>query len=111
MTLNITTALVGILISLIGALVAVTWRSSALATRLLDTVKRLEDRDKEQDARLHILDDIPAMRVDIEHLKRNHSLIPKLAGEVEVLKAAAQFSKEMRGVMLKRISRPDPDEE
>lgn len=56
MTLSITTALVGVLITLLGALIALTWRSATLATRLLEAVKRGEERDDKIEARLQRLD-------------------------------------------------------
>lgn len=110
MTLSITTALVGILITLLGALIALTWRSATLATRLLEAVKRGEERDDKIEARLQRLDAIPQLAADVEYMKKNHSLIPELVSRVRVLETRAEFSKEMRAATIRR-SRPDVDEE
>lgn len=71
--------------TLLATLVVQTWRFSALATRLLTAVQRLEDKEKEQDGRLRLLDEIPAIRSSVAHLERNHSLIPRLETRLGVL--------------------------
>lgn len=91
--------------TLLGTVIASTWRFSALASKLLTAVQNLEKKDGEFDARLKTLDTLPQLALEVEHLKRNHSLIPKLEGRVIVVEQAVQFSKELRAE--KRRSRPN----
>jgi len=102
-------ALVALSVSLLGTLIVSTWRFSSLSTRLLEAVKRLEDKEKEQDTKLSRLDDIPTMKTELEHVKKNHSLIPKLEGDIRVLQAQVQHSKEMRAI--RPPSRPSFDDD
>lgn len=82
--------------SLLGTLIVSTWKFSSLSTKLLTAVQRLEDKEKEQDSKLSRLDAIPLLQSEMEHVKKNYSLIPRLEGDVRVLQEKAQFSKEMR---------------
>lgn len=107
MNIGLAIALVTLSITLLGTLVVSTWRFSSLATKLLAAVQRLEDKEKEQDTKLSRLDDIPILRSELEHVKKNYSLIPRLEGDIRVLQEKAQFSKEMRQ---SRGSRPDIDD-
>jgi hypothetical protein len=100
--------LIALSISLLGTLVVSTWRFSSLATRLLSAVQRLEEKEKEQDTKLSRLDNIPVLITELEHVKKNYSIIPRLEGDIRVLKEQAKFSKEMRQVRLG--SRPDIDD-
>ncbi len=104
-------SLVGLSITLLGTLSVSTWRFSALASKLLAAVQKLEEKEREQDSRIKALDDIPAIRVELGHLTKNHSLIPRLESRISVLEASAQHSKEIRALQLRR-SRPEftPDE-
>jgi hypothetical protein len=83
--------------------------SAITVGKMLEMQRTLAEKEKEQDQRLARLDQIPTMQVTLAHVERNHSLIPKLQGEVEVLKAQQKHSSEMRRVMMR--SRPDADEE
>ena len=103
-----TIALLGLAGSLLAVTLASTWRFSGLAAKLLAAVQKLEEKEKEQDTRLARLDQIPVIVSELEHVKKNHSLVPKLMGEVEVLKTKVQHSAEMRRVQMR--SRPDPEE-
>ncbi len=102
-------SLVGLSVTLLGTLIVSTWRFSALASKLLAAVQKLEEKEREQDSRIKALDDIPAMRVELGHLTKNHSLIPQLVSRVSVLEAGAQHSKEMRAAL--RRSRPNFEDE
>lgn len=104
---GLTIALVSLSVTLLGTLIVSTWRFSGLATKLLAAVQRLEEKEKEQDTKLSLLNDIPVMKSEMEHLKKNHSMIPHIASEVRVLQEKAQFSKEMRQIRMG--SRPDDD--
>lgn len=110
MTFNLTTALVGVLITLIGALIALTWRSATLATKLLTAIQQLEKKDGELEKRLGAIDTIPVIEQRLGFVERHVSEIPRALSRIMVLEEAAKFSKEMRGVLLRR-SRPDIDEE
>jgi hypothetical protein len=105
MNYGLTMALVTLSVTLLGTLIVSTWRFSSLATKLLAAVQRLEEKEKEQDTKLSLLNDIPVMKSEMDHMMKNHSLIPHLMGEVRVLQEKAQFSKEMRHIRLG--SRPD----
>jgi len=102
-------ALISLAMTLLGALVVSTWRFSSLATKLLEAVRRLEDKERQQDERLKVLDAVPELVTRVGHLEKNHSLIPKLESRTAVLEARQQHSAEMRRVMMR--SRPDADEE
>lgn len=97
-------------VTLLGTVVVSTWRFSSLASTLLAAVKRLETKETQQDERIKLLDEIPAMRNELAHVTKNHSLIPGLLADVKVLQAGAKHSGEMRQVLL-RQSRPDKDED
>lgn len=99
-------ALIGLAITLLGTVVA----AGITTGKLLSVVSSLQEKEKQQDERLKLLDLIPEIRSELSHVSKNHSLIPKLMGDIEVLKAQQQHSREMRGVLL-RQSRPDIDEE
>ena len=98
--------LITLAISLLGTVIVTTWRSSAVTTELRLMIAHLDKRINEQNERQKAVETIPTIQTDIEYLKKNHSMIPKLSGEVEVLKAKADFSKELRA---QRASRPDFD--
>lgn len=110
MSIPLSVALVSLLVTLLGALVALTWRSASLATKLLATVQHLERRDEELAAKIVLLDRLPGIEQRLVYAEKHNSLIPKLAADIDVLKARAEFSREMRQVTLRR-SRPDIDEE
>lgn len=112
MTLSITTALASLVVLLLGTLIALTWRSATLATKLLLAVSSLEKKDDELTAKLVALDKIPGIEQRLTFAERHNSEMPKLVSRVLVLEQAAKFSKEMRGVLLRR-SRPDtePDDD
>jgi hypothetical protein len=95
--------------TLLGTVVASTWRFSALAAKLLSAVQNLERKDGEMEARLKNLDMLPQLVLRVEHLERNHSLIPKIESRVIVVEQAVKFSKELRA--LRPGSRPDFDGE
>lgn len=100
--------LVTLAVSLLGTLIVSTWRFSSLAATLLESIRQLQRKDEELDARLKALDSIPQLETRVGYLEKNHSIIPRIAGDVEVLKTQAQHSKEMRRVFLR--SRPDEEE-
>ncbi len=102
--------LLGLAVTLLGIVVASTWRFSALASSLTEAVRRLDEKEKAQDERLKLLDGIPAMQLEVEHIKRNHSLIPKHESRLVALEQAAKFSKEWRRLS-GRGSRPDVEDE
>lgn len=110
MTLSITTALVGVLITLVGALVGITWRSASLATKLLATIQQLEKRDEELAGKLVALDKIPGIEQRLIYAEKNNSLLPRIVADIDVLKAKAEFSREMRQATLRR-SRPEIDDD
>lgn len=101
-------ALLSLAGTLLTTLVVSTWRFSAIQTRMLEANRRLEEKEKQQDERLKLLDAIPEMRTAQAHLEKNHSLIPKLESRVAVLETKAEHSREMRAQW--RQSRPDTDE-
>lgn len=109
MTLSITTALVGVLITLIAALIALTWRSATLASKLLTAIQQLEKKDTELEVRLGRLDALPQIEQRLVFVERHVSEIPKVLSRVTVLEEAAKFSKEMRRVMFR--SRPDTEDD
>lgn len=96
MNFGLAIALVTLSVTLLGTLIVSTWRFSSLATNLLAAVQRLEEKEKEQDSKLARLDSIPRLESEVEHVKKNYSLIPRLEGDIRVLQEKAQFSKEMR---------------
>ncbi len=104
-------ALLSLAVTLLGALIVSTWRGASLSAKLLAAVQSLEEKDRKQDERLARLDEVPINRQRIEHLERNHSLIPKLFARVETIETKLDLyikhSREMRAV---RQSRPDPGE-
>lgn len=100
-------ALLALSVTLLGTLLVSTWRFSSLVASLTATVARLEAKEQAQDARLTLLDRIPLLEADLASLRKNASLVPKMHAEVEVLKAKADFSRELRAVS--RASRHDDD--
>lgn len=104
-----TVGLLALAVTLLGTVLASTWRFSSLASKLLASVEHQEARDTETKQELKVLRDIPAMRQDIEYLKKNHSMIPRLESRLVAVEQAAKFSKELRA--MRGVSRPDTDEE
>jgi hypothetical protein len=109
-SITITTALIGVLVALVGALVGITWRSATLATQLLETVRHLRGELDEQKTRTKALEMLPQMEQRLVFLERHVSEIPKALSRITVLEEAAKFSREMRKVLL-RQSRPDNDDD
>lgn len=80
------------------------WRGGSGSTTLAEGLKavttqndRLEKQQARLDERLHALDAIPAMRVDLEFLKKNHSKFPELQGDVRALQAEVKNLNERLG--------------
>lgn len=98
--------------TLLGTVIASTWRFSALASKLLTAVQNLERKDGEMEARLKALDALPSMVLRVEYLEKNHSMIPKLESRMVAMEQAAKFSKEWRRLNANgRGSRPDTGED
>lgn len=108
--MNIDTALLGLAIPVLGALVATTWKSASTAQSLLDAKNAAEKRAEELEAKVDQLAGLPQRVAQLEDLARQ---LPKTIERVAVLEAARHFSKEMHAVTreLVRGSRPDTDEE
>ncbi len=85
------------------------WKGGSAGTTMKAAIDALAEQQKKIDARYERLERVPLLEQRIEYLERNHSLIPGLKGDIEVLKAHQQHSRELRAVM--RRSRPDTDEE
>lgn len=102
-------ALISLAITLLGTLIVSTWRFSSLATKLLESGRRREEKEKQVDERLARLDLLPELVTRVGHLEKNHSLIPKLESRLSVVETRVQHSAEMRRAMFR--SRPDESEE
>lgn len=116
MTIGEYIAIGGLVSGIILNAIVYGWKGGSQATTFKAAIDALDKRhaqlEKSQeklDSRHDALEKIPLLEQRIAFLERNHSLIPKLSGDVEVLKTQAQHSKEMRQVL--RRSRPDTDEE
>jgi phage shock protein A len=110
MQLTLTTALVGVLITLVGALIALTWRSATLATQLLEAIKHLRGDTDDLKSRTKALEMLPNIEQRLVFVERHLSEIPKAMSRITVLEEAQKFSKEMRKVLL-RQSRPHINDE
>ncbi len=120
MTITITFAVIGLLASLLGVLVATTWRLAVLTTQLTKDVQHAAEHSRQVDTRIQSLDAIPELvhKVDQfgemtkENAKAIASIRPvmgKLELHVKFLDQRINSVKEMRSPW--RGSRPDPREE
>jgi hypothetical protein len=98
-------ALLALAATLLGTVVASTWRFSALASKLLVAYEQQREKNQAVDERLKTLE------TRIGQLERNHSLIPRLENRVVAVEQAAKFSKEWRSSVLTRGSRPDSEDD
>jgi hypothetical protein len=103
-------ALLGLSVTLLGIIITSTWKFSALATKLADSITSLEKKDLELERKISIVESVPELKTKLEYLEKNHSLIPSVLSRVVTLETQAQHSKEMRKVLL-RQSRPDKEED
>jgi hypothetical protein len=83
--------LITLAFSLLGTLVVAVWRFSTLAATLLGAIAELKERSSAQDARLKMIDDMAQAQMkiatEIEFLKKNHSVFPKLMSRIDVLES------------------------
>lgn len=102
--------LLGIAITLLGVVITSTWKLASLATSLTKMLETVEKKESELEVRIKQLDDVPKLTMRIDHVEKNHSLIPKAFERITVLEEKAKHSKEMRRVLL-RQSRPDKEDD
>lgn len=101
--------LMGLAGTLLGVIIASTWRFSALASKLLSAYEHQNEKTEAVEKRLGALEAIPGHEIRIGQLEKNHSLIPKLENRVVAVEQAVNFSKEWR--RLNRGSRPDTEDD
>ncbi len=101
-------ALLALVITLLGTLVLSTWRFASLATSLTGTIHNLEKKDAELEARIKVLDTIPALAQRVGQIEQNHSIVPAALSRILVLEQQSLHSKEMRRVLM-RQSQPDKE--
>lgn len=99
--------LLGLAATLLGTVVASTWRFSALASKLLAAYEQQRETSAEIKHQLQALEKIPTIELRVSQLERTLSMIPRLENRVVAVEQAVNFSKEWR--RLNRGSRPDND--
>jgi hypothetical protein len=81
--------LITLAFSLLGTLIVAVWRFASLAATLLSTIAELKVQNAAQDARMKLFDDLAQehmkMSTELEYLKKNHSLLPKIMSRLEVI--------------------------
>jgi len=81
--------LITLAFSLLGTLVVAVWRFSGLASKLLSAIAELKEKDSALETRLKVLDEMAQSQMktatELEFLKKNHSLFPKILSRLEVL--------------------------
>ena len=92
--------------SLIGSAILYAWKGGSLTRGLEKALEHQGELLKELREKVHALDEIPTLKVQIGTLERHMSQFPRMLAELEAVKAAQKFSGE-RARLLMRQSRPD----
>lgn len=88
------------------------WKGGSGHTTIKAAIDSLTKAQEKLDSKTAALERIPVLENRLGYVEKNHSLIPRLEGDIKVLQAQAGHSKEMRAVMQRPQSRPEwnPDE-
>jgi len=89
-------AILGLGGSLLATVIVSAWRMSALVAQQRELNGYLREEREKLDVRLRALDDIPEMKAQLEYVRKNHSLIPRLESRISVLEAQRKLSSEYR---------------